>query len=98
MDESYKTPIIGLKTKQRQVVKKSPKDLIQVLLSTVFLEEQVYFLSMKIINYFLFKIFFKIFSFTVAQVNSIPWQVGIKVFNTFPFCGGTIIGRDIFGA
>jgi len=34
----------------------------------------------------------RIFGGTVAQVNSIPWQVGIKVFNTFPFCGGTIIG------
>ena len=34
----------------------------------------------------------KIFGGQVAEVNSIPWQVGIKVFGQFPFCGGTIIG------
>lgn len=27
-----------------------------------------------------------------ATVNSIPWQVGIKVSKKFPWCGGTIIG------
>ena len=34
----------------------------------------------------------KIFGGQVAEVNSIPWQVGIKVYGQFPFCGGTIIG------
>ena len=55
------------------------------------MEEQVFFL-MK--NHRFVYLQFKIISclFTVAQVNSIPWQVGIKIFNTFPFCGGTIIG------
>ena len=27
-----------------------------------------------------------------AKVNGIPWQVGIKVYGQFPYCGGTIIG------
>ena len=34
----------------------------------------------------------KIFGGQEAEVNSIPWQVGIKVYGQFPFCGGTIIG------
>ena len=33
-----------------------------------------------------------IFGGTEAEINSIPWQVGLKVFNQFPYCGGTIIG------
>ena len=33
-----------------------------------------------------------IFGGTVAEINSIPWQVGLKVANQFPYCGGTIIG------
>merc|ERR1712018_639688 len=38
------------------------------------------------------KISHHIFGGQAAEVNSIPWQVGIKVFDMFPFCGGTIIG------
>jgi len=38
------------------------------------------------------KIDHKIFGGQEAKVNSIPWQVGIKVYGTFPFCGGTIVG------
>ena len=33
-----------------------------------------------------------IFGGEEAEINSIPWQVGLKVSNTFPYCGGTIIG------
>ena len=33
-----------------------------------------------------------IFGGAEAEINSIPWQVGLKVFNQFPYCGGTIIG------
>ena len=29
-----------------------------------------------------------------AEVNSIPWQVGISHLGFFPFCGGTIIGPE----
>ena len=29
----------------------------------------------------------KIFGGQIAEVNSIPWQVGIKVMGQFPFCG-----------
>ena len=29
----------------------------------------------------------KIFGGQFAEVNSIPWQVGIKVMGQFPFCG-----------
>lgn len=33
-----------------------------------------------------------IFGSTEAPINSIPWQVGLKVRGHFPYCGGTIIG------
>jgi trypsin len=27
-----------------------------------------------------------------AAINSIPWQVGVEVYDQFPYCGGTLIG------
>ena len=33
------------------------------------------------------KITNKIFGGQIAEVNSIPWQIGIKVMGQFPFCG-----------